>query len=155
MTPPARSIVSMGTPGAAILAHIHAEAFAGGEVWDEDAIRTLLETGGVEALVVLDEADPVGFILYRRILDEAEILTLAVRPEGRRAGAGHALVQSAAARLLDSGVGRAFLEVAVTNTAARALYERCRFLPCGTRRRYYADGGDALVLACDLRMTSR
>jgi ribosomal-protein-alanine N-acetyltransferase len=39
-----------------------------------------------------------------------------------------------------------FLEVAEANAAARALYAAAGFAEVGRRRRYYADGGDALVL---------
>ena len=43
-----------------------------------------------------------------------------------------------------------FLEVAVTNDAARALYVRHGFTEAGLRRRYYTDGTDALILRSTL-----
>ena len=42
------------------------------------------------------------------------------------------------------------LEVAIGNAAARALYERAGFVEAGRRPRYYADGGDALILRARL-----
>jgi ribosomal-protein-alanine N-acetyltransferase len=39
-----------------------------------------------------------------------------------------------------------FLEVSEANGAARALYAAAGFEEAGRRRRYYADGSDALVL---------
>jgi ribosomal-protein-alanine N-acetyltransferase len=42
------------------------------------------------------------------------------------------------------------LEVATGNTAAQALYARAGFTDVGLRRRYYADGSDALVMRVNL-----
>ena len=50
--------------------------------------------------------------------------------------------EAAAAR----GANTLFLEVARSNTAAQALYAGQGFAPVGVRRRYYADGGDAMIL---------
>lgn len=133
--------------GAARLAALHAEAFAA--AWSEAEFADLLQQAGVFAV---EEAD--GFILMRVVLDEAEILTLAVRPQARRAGLGGRLVGQAAVRAAQAGALRLFLEVAEDNVAARALYERAGFAQIGRRKAYYAaaDGGrtDALVLGLDL-----
>jgi ribosomal-protein-alanine N-acetyltransferase len=91
-----------------------------------------------------------GVLVARVAADQAEILTLAVTPPARRGGLGRALVQQAADHAHEAGAARLFLEVGCANAAARALYARCGFLPVGLRRRYYADGGDAVVMALDL-----
>ncbi|MBU2208038.1 MAG: GNAT family N-acetyltransferase, partial [Alphaproteobacteria bacterium] len=70
---------------AARLADVHAEAFPA--PWDAAALEALLDQDGVFAL-----EDPDGFILLRAVADEAEILTLAVRPAARRRGLGARLV---------------------------------------------------------------
>ena len=85
-------------------------------------------------------------ILARVAADEAEILTLAVHPERRRHGLGSALLGAAVDRAIASGARSMFLEVAVTNKAARALYAAHGFVEAGLRRRYYSDGTDALIL---------
>jgi ribosomal-protein-alanine N-acetyltransferase len=88
------------------------------------------------------------------VADEAEILTLAVRPETRRRGIGARLVRAAAVRAADLGAERLLLEVAQDNVAARGLYARCGFIEVGRRRGYYARPGaaaaDALTLALNL-----
>ncbi|MBO0713017.1 MAG: hypothetical protein J2P47_17235, partial [Acetobacteraceae bacterium] len=48
------------------------------------------------------------------------------------------------------GAGAMFLEVAVTNGRAQRLYQRAGFAETGRRRRYYADGSDALILCAPL-----
>lgn len=129
------------------LAALHVQAFAA--PWSEVEFADLLQQAGVFAV---EEAD--GFILIRVVLDEAEILTLAVRPQARRIGLGGRLVGRGAVRAAQAGAVRLFLEVAEDNVAARALYERAGFAQIGRRKAYYAapDGGrtDALVLGLDL-----
>lgn len=129
------------------LAALHAEAFAA--PWGAAAFETLLASPGVFALMEED-----GLILCRVVADEAEILTLAVRPAARRRGLGARLTREAAAAATALGATRLFLEVAEDNPAARALYARLGFAAAGRRRGYYprSDGlaADALILSLDL-----
>ena len=54
------------------------------------------------------------------------------------------------ARAANLGATLMFLEVAVTNDAARALYAAHGFTEAGLRRHYYTDGTDALILRSTL-----
>ena len=129
------------------LAAIHASAFDAG--WDAAAIRALLDMPGAEV-----EAEPDGFLLWRRAADEAEIVTLAVRPGARRRGLGGRLLDRTVSRAQHQGVARLFLEVAHDNDAALALYGSRGFEQAGRRPAYYGrpDGtrADALILALNL-----
>ena len=128
---------------AAALAALHALAFAPAERWDAAAFAVQLALPGVVGFVLAD----AGFVLARVAADEAEILTLAVVPAARRAGLGAALLRAAETAAHAAGGTKMFLEVAPGNTAARALYGAAGYAEAGRRRRYYADGADALVLA--------
>ena len=112
------------------LAEIHAEAFD--TPWDETAFRELLASPGVQV-----SGDDRGFILIRTVGDEAEILTVAVRPALRRQGLGHRLVESAIVASAAQGAERMFLEVAESNLAAIALYSANGFEQVGLRKNYY------------------
>jgi ribosomal-protein-alanine N-acetyltransferase len=129
------------------LADVHAGAFD--TPWDAAAFAALLDQAGV---FVVEDAD--GFILMRAVADEAEILTLAVRPGARRRGVGGRLVAQGAAAAAARGAVQLFLEVADDNAAARALYARAGFVEAGRRPGYYtrADGTrwDALLLTLNL-----
>jgi ribosomal-protein-alanine N-acetyltransferase len=133
------------------LAAIHAEAFAGPQdtPWSAAAFADLLEQPGVFAI-----ESAGGFILMRTVADEAEILTLAVRPAARRGGQGARLVGEGVLAAAARGAARVFLEVAEDNAAARALYRKAGFAEAGRRPGYYAgaDGEqrDALLLALNL-----
>jgi [ribosomal protein S18]-alanine N-acetyltransferase len=130
----------------AYMAAIHADAFPPREAWGEDAIALQLAMPGVFGLVHAQD----GMILARVTEDEAEVLTLAVAPEARRQGVARALLAGAMAAAREQTARTMVLEVAIGNAAARALYRRAGFVEAGRRPRYYADGGDALILRARL-----
>ena len=76
----------------------------------------------------------VGYCAADRALDEGQILSLAVLPEFRRAGIGRALLRHTLA-LLD--VPSVWLEVRVSNAAARSLYRAEGFEELARRPGYY------------------
>ncbi len=136
---------------AEVLAALHAEAFL--ETWSAQDFRTLLESPGVAAYLAFREGVAAGFVLTRAILDEAEILTLAVQPEARRRGLARQLIETAMTAAASRGARRLWLEVAEDNLPALALYRRAGFRETGRRRAYYvgvAGVRDALVMARDL-----
>lgn len=134
--------VAVGPADAEALAVLHATAFPAAAAWDARTIATLLGLSGVFGLRKEDK----GFILARHVLDEAEILTLAVRPAAGRRGVGAALVGCAAEMAAALGAARMFLEVAEANAAALALYRGLGFEDIGLRRDYYAKGSHARLL---------
>lgn len=126
------------------LAQLHAAAFATERPWTAQEMGDLLHSPHV---TLIDH--PHGFALTRLIVDEAELLTLAVDPVHRRQGIADTLMT----RWLNSLTGQAataFLEVAADNTAARALYTRHDFSVISTRRAYYHRAGapdaDAVIM---------
>jgi ribosomal-protein-alanine N-acetyltransferase len=140
--------------GADALAAIHAQAFD--PPWDAPALQALLASSGVIALA--DDRLSAGFILIRVVVDEAEILTLAVASSARRRGLGRGLIDAGAAKAGRLGAQSLFLEVAADNRGAIALYSGAGFALIGRRRGYYTakDGApiDALVLKKALPSTA-
>lgn len=90
--------------------------------------------------------DLVGYLNYWLVVDEVHLLAIATHPDARRAGVAAALM----GHLLDVARARPArlitLEVRAGNTAARALYARYDFTEVTTRRNYYDDGEDAVVM---------
>lgn len=124
------------------LAAIHQAAFPPGQRWGPDAMTLQIALPGCFAL--LD--DRGGMAMARVAADEAELLTLAVLPDSRRQGLARALLAEAEHVAAAHGAATLFLEVATRNAAAQALYAAAGYQQAGRRRRYYADGDDALVL---------
>jgi [ribosomal protein S18]-alanine N-acetyltransferase len=97
-----------------------------------------------------------GFISGRRILDEGEILNLAVKPTERRTGVGKALVQALLERFGRENVLQVFLEVRESNLGAIAFYQGLRFRRVGKRTGYYRNPAEAaLVLAVGTGSSAR
>lgn len=128
------------------LAAIHATCFTTPRPWSATELGAL--AAAPDAILVTEAG---GFALARVIADEAELLTIAVRPEARGQGIGGRLLRETLARAAARGAGRLILEVAADNDAALRLYRREGFAGIGRRKGYYAtpDGRriDALVLA--------
>lgn len=127
------------------LAALHAASFSKPRPWAEQEFSDLLTMPGVFLLT-----RPDAFLLGRVIVDEAELLTLAVAETARRAGLGRALVTEFAATSQQRGAVTAFLEVAADNQAARSLYLSAGWQESGLRRRYYGPDLDAIVMRRDL-----
>jgi ribosomal-protein-alanine N-acetyltransferase len=144
-------VITAGPAHAVACAAIHEAAFPAGEAWSPAAFADLLASPGVHGLIDPGACDGGGgLILVRRAADEAEILTLATMPEARRQGIGRRMLAAALTWAKEAGARRVFLEVSDANAPARALYAAAGFTACGRRRRYYADGSDALVLQISL-----
>ena len=124
------------------MAVLHAAAFPAAERWGETALSAMLALPGAFGVMAGEQ----GFVLARAAAGEAEVLTLAVLPERRRGGLGGSLLAAAAAGAVLRGAEALFLEVSERNDAALALYAAAGCEAVGRRRRYYADGADALVL---------
>jgi ribosomal-protein-alanine N-acetyltransferase len=92
----------------------------------------------------------VGFALSRLLMDEAELLLLAVEPDMRGHGVGRALIERTVEIAVGKGAHRLLLEVRDGNQALD-LYQGSGFSEIGRRRDYYrgSDGTtrDALTLA--------
>jgi ribosomal-protein-alanine N-acetyltransferase len=139
-------IEAVGAEAAALMAEMHAESFAANQAWGVSAITLMLGLPGHFGLLAVRQDAPLGFALGRVQADQAEILTIAVRPGARGQGVGRALLHGLLAEAAKRGALELFLEVAEPNAAARALYAGAGAKEVGRRRRYYADGADALVL---------
>lgn len=144
------TINPIGAEAAALLAAIHAESFPPNQTWDAKAIALMLGLPGHFALLAQMDGAPVGFALGQAQSMEAEVLTLAVLPDARGKGVGQGLLAALLAMAAKLGAAEIFLEVAEANASARRLYAKAGAQQVGRRRRYYADGADALVLRIDL-----
>jgi ribosomal-protein-alanine N-acetyltransferase len=131
---------------AAIVA-VEAEAFASAS-WGAKAVADGFSERNVKVIVAAREEEKAlcGFAFWRRIGDEAEILSIGVARRVRRQGCARAMLEEIVETALGEGVRSLFLEVDVANAAAAILYQSMHFEKVGRRKRYYKNGGDALVM---------
>lgn len=128
---------------------------AWGEGWSRMQLAGALALDTAFARQALDPAErPTGFSLSRIVLDEAELLLVAVSPHNRGDGLGAALLARALKDSRNRGASRMFLEVRENNEAARALYHSAGFFDIGRRPNYYSgkDGGrfSAITMQCNI-----
>jgi [ribosomal protein S18]-alanine N-acetyltransferase len=146
-------VVEAATAEAVVaLAALHEASFD--DPWSAAEIESLLRSPGVFALTGAPAGEGAGgFILFRVAADEAEVLTLAVTPAMRRRGLASALLDRATVIALAAGAGAMFLEVAIDNVGAQALYRGRGFEHVGWRPAYFSRPGGAVaahIMRCDL-----
>lgn len=121
------------------IAALHGAAFARG--WSDGEFQNLINDENVISLIARDMSSqpskPIGFMLIRWVLDEAEILTIAVSQDVQRGGIGFALVDEALRRLHAMRIAALFLEVEEGNQPALGLYRKMGFKKVGQRDNYY------------------
>lgn len=91
-------------------------------------------------------------------VDELHLLNLTVHPDHRRQGHAQRLLERLAQAARQEALSWIWLEVRVSNEAARRLYERLGFEEAGLRRGYYPNARsareDAVLMRLDLQQQS-
>ncbi len=129
------------------LAEVHKQAFTPtARGWNGDEIGALIDGGAI----FVDDYDR-AFALFSQVLDEAELLTIAVDPAHQRRGLARGTLVAAEASLAASGVKTIHLEVAADNTNAIRLYQALNYQITSRRKNYYRRAGgdrvDAVMMA--------
>ena len=115
--------------------------------WSEKSVAGELDNPLSVWLVAMEGESLAGYVGSQTVMDETDMMNLAVAPRFRRQGVGEALVNALEASLKDYGSRCLTLEVRDSNAAARALYAKLGFVEIGRRRGYYRDPReDALIL---------
>jgi [ribosomal protein S18]-alanine N-acetyltransferase len=121
-----------------------------GEGWTAPQCAGLMPMPGVWLTIAQNEQEAVGFALSRIVLDEAELLLLAVKQKYQGQGVGKRLLDSFIEAAKGRGAHKLHLEVRQGNPAIN-LYKHAGFSEIGRRKSYYSgrDGQayDALTLA--------
>lgn len=120
------------------LAQLHEICFPH-KPWTENDFAELKQSG---CEIISSEN---GFIVWRVVLDEAEIITIGVHPTQRGNGIAEAMLVLAENEIKKSGVKKIFLEVAENNTPAYNLYTKYGYEKIGVRPKYYY-GIDAILM---------
>ncbi len=112
-----------------------------GEAWTRSQCSGILPITGIKLVLAQDDSDRiVGFALYRTIIDDAELLLLAVDPDAQGKGIGRTLLSHFIDDARKAGASKIHLEVRDGNPAIR-VYEAAGFERVNRRRNYYR-GGD-------------
>ncbi len=127
----------MGEEDLAEVLELERKAFA--SPWTRDMYLRELEKPEGCYVTARYGSELVGYGGTLLILDEAHVMTLAVKEDRRRRGIGARLLLELVRRSEEKGARFLTLEVRRSNLAAIELYERFGFQIMGERKHYYLD----------------
>jgi [ribosomal protein S18]-alanine N-acetyltransferase len=101
-------------------------------------------------LARMEDGTCAGYICPMLVLDEGQILNVAVHPLYRGRGVARTLLEAVLGQFRVRGATNVYLEVRPTNTAAICLYTRHGFVASGRRKAYYENGEDAILMKYEI-----
>lgn len=122
-----------------------------GEAWTLSQLSGVMLMPGTWLTVARLDAAPLGFALVRSVLDECELLLLAVDPLWRGRGVGETLLRDSLRTARRRGITSMNLEVRSTNKAVK-LYEKTGFEYVHRRPGYYRGNDGQLHDALSFRI---
>ena len=119
----------------------------GTEAWSEKSVASELNNK-LALWLVAEEAGKVwGYVGSQTVMDETDMMNIAVHPDHRNQGIAAGLVDNLIDALKARGSHSLMLEVRVSNEPARKLYEKLGFQQVGLRKNYYRNPKeDACIL---------
>ncbi|HEP1794787.1 ribosomal protein S18-alanine N-acetyltransferase [Streptococcus suis] len=109
--------------------------------WTLEQITSSMTSQDEDYYLAYEGQELVGFLAVQTMLDEMEILQIAVKADFQRLGIASQLM----AAVMD-WKGDIFLEVRESNSAAQALYTRQHFTKIGKRKDYYRNPVEDAVM---------
>ncbi len=127
------------------------------DAWTKQNFLDSLNEKTAHLLVIESgSGDVAGYACLYQVLDEGEIVNVAIDPNHRQKGLGAMLVNGLMNLGRELGTERFFLEVRKGNAAGRALYTSLGFVECGTRKGFYENPKeDAVLMMWEAREVSQ
>ncbi len=115
--------------------------------WSENSVASELKNPLSCWLVAEEDGVVAGYVGSQTVMDESDMMNVAVHPDYRRKGIAEALVAEMVETLKKWESHCLSLEVRASNEPAKALYEKLGFTQVGLRKNYYRNPKeDALIL---------
>lgn len=87
--------------------------------------------------IIIDEDKIKGYIIVNSVLDECEIMHIAVDENERKKGYGNQLMNSLLEHCKSNNISKIFLEVRESNLSGIYLYKKHGFNIISHRKKYY------------------
>lgn len=114
--------------------------------WTKEGFLTYLMKDNTLMFVVEEKGKILAYASILTVLDEGDVLNVAVRRDRQREGIGHFLMECMIRMAAERGVTTIHLEVRESNGPARRLYKRLGFKEDGLRKNYYEEPVENAVL---------
>lgn len=119
--------------------------------WSENSFRNEIQNPYTLSLVAIREGAVVGYICANCRFGEGHILNLAIHPSARRMGLAKHLIRISLDYMKENNCLFVYLEVRVSNIAARKVYQGLGFQEIGRRKLYYYNPmEDAVIMMLKL-----
>lgn len=115
----------------------------GNESWVKAQFESSYSLGSSIFLVAFEKEKLVSFLIGQDTVDSINILLLATEKEFEKKGFAGALVKELAEKFKGK---KLWLEVKEGNNRAIKFYQKNGFKPVYTRKKYYKDGENAIIL---------
>ena len=138
-------IIPMNESHVAQVAALEKRCFS--DPWSENSVASELENPLSLWLIAEEDGAVCGYVGSQTVLDETDMMNIAVHPDCRRKGIAAALIAELVSRLKARGSRILRLEVRESNLPAIALYKAMGFTQLGLRKNYYRNPKEnALIL---------
>ena len=115
--------------------------------WSENSIASELHNALSLWLVAVDGERVAGYVGSQTVMDESDMMNVAVHPDYRKQGIATALILGLVEELRKKGSHCLTLEVRASNENAISVYRKLDFQEVGRRKNYYRNPReDALIL---------
>ena len=139
------TIIAMNESHIAQVAALEKLCFS--DPWSENSVASELKNPLSCWLVAEEDGVVAGYVGSQTVMDESDMMNVAVHPDYRRKGIAEALVAELVEALKKRESHCLTLEVRASNEPAKALYEKLGFTQVGLRKSYYRNPKeDALIL---------
>lgn len=139
------NIVTMTSCHVPQVAALEKECFS--DPWSQRSVASELDNPLALWLVWEEDGQVLGYVGSQTVLDETDMMNVAVSAQARRRGIAQALVEALVIQLKQRGSRCLTLEVRTSNAPAIALYEKLGFRQVGRRPNYYSHPKeDGLIL---------
>ena len=116
------------------------------DFWNMDILKDELTSETSQFVCAKYENKIVGFAGIKMVLDEADIMNIAVKKDYRRQGIATLLLNHILNICKENGIKTVNLEVNEENFSAISLYQKFGFKECGRRKQYYDNKYDAILM---------
>lgn len=119
--------------------------------WSEELFSELVNNPLSVFITAVDDSKVTGYAVMYHVLDEGQIMNIAVSPLNRRNGTASKLLDYLMNYSKSHGIVFMTLEVRESNVPARSLYKKFGFFEVGKRKNYYsAPTEDAILMNLEL-----
>lgn len=119
--------------------------------WSEETIRDSWNKMPSTFLVAVEKEQIIGFLIFFYVLNEGEIIRIAVEKEYQKQGVGSLLIAELERICRQKEITKLMLEVRKNNVSALNFYRKHGFETDGIRKDYYGTPSeDAVLMSCEI-----